>query len=142
MASEYKTTRRVDFADTDMAGIVHFANFFRWMESVEHEFFRSFGVRVHEEKAFGFVRAHASCDYQRPARYDDELHVRLVVEKKTAKALHYRFEFSAAQEAGGAPEPLATGRLEVICVTRDTPGGPIRSTLIPPSIADQIEVAS
>ena len=141
MPSEYRTTRRVDFADTDMAGIVHFANFFRWMESVEHEFFRSFGVRVHEAKAFGFVRAHASCDYQRPAQYDDEVHVHLAVEKKTAKAVHYRFTFGLAPAEGAAPDPIATGRLEVVCVTRDTPGGPIRSTEIPPSIADQLEVA-
>jgi acyl-CoA thioester hydrolase len=33
MAFEFKLTRRVEFAETDMAGIVHFSNFFRYMES-------------------------------------------------------------------------------------------------------------
>lgn len=141
MASEYRTTRRVEFADTDMAGIAHFANFFRWMEEVEHEFFRSLGHRVHDG-ASGFVRAHAACDYSRPARYEDVLHVRLEVEKKTAKALHYRFEFSAPEREGEANPPLAVGRLEVVCVTRDAPGEPLRSTPIPASVADLLEVAS
>ncbi|MEM6676034.1 MAG: thioesterase family protein [Planctomycetota bacterium] len=141
MHSEYRTTLRVEFADTDMAGIAHFANFFRWMEEVEHEFFRSFGETVHDASAYGFVRAHASCDYRRPARYADLLDVRLVVERKTAKALHYRFEFSAP-DAGGEPKDLlAIGRLEVVCVTRDEPGGPLRSTDIPRPIADRLEVS-
>ena len=41
-----RTSRRVEFCDTDMAGIVHFANFFRWMESAEVEFLRSLGLSV------------------------------------------------------------------------------------------------
>ena len=39
--STFTTTRRVEFGDTDMAGIMHFANFFRFMESAETEFLRS-----------------------------------------------------------------------------------------------------
>src|SRR5213078_989612 len=46
MPAVFRTTRRVEFADTDMAGIVHFANFFRYMESAEHEFLRSHGLSV------------------------------------------------------------------------------------------------
>ena len=37
----FRTTRRVEFRDTDAAGIVHFSAFFFYMESVEHEFLRS-----------------------------------------------------------------------------------------------------
>ena len=44
MADPFRTTRRVEFVDTDMAGIVHFSNFFRWMESAEVEFLRARGV--------------------------------------------------------------------------------------------------
>ena len=40
MADPFRTTRLVEFGDTDMAGIVHFANFFRYMESAEHAFLR------------------------------------------------------------------------------------------------------
>jgi len=45
MAYEFKLVRRVEFNETDAAGIVHFSNFFRYMESVEHAFFRSLATR-------------------------------------------------------------------------------------------------
>ena len=41
MAYEFRTKRRVEFADTDMAGIIHFTSLFRYMEETEHAFFRS-----------------------------------------------------------------------------------------------------
>ena len=43
MAEPFRTTRLVEFHDTDMAGIMHFASFFHYMESAEHEFIRSLG---------------------------------------------------------------------------------------------------
>ena len=46
MPAPFRTTRRVEFADTDMAGIVHFANFFRYMEAAEVEFLRARGLSV------------------------------------------------------------------------------------------------
>ena len=41
----FQTTRRIEFGDTDMAGIVHFANFFRFMEAAECEFLRGAACR-------------------------------------------------------------------------------------------------
>ena len=46
MPYEYKVRRRVEFSETDMAGIVHYSNFFRHMEAAEHAFFRSLGYSV------------------------------------------------------------------------------------------------
>ena len=46
MAYEFKATRRVEFSDTDMAGIMHYSNFFRFMETAEHGFYRSLGFSV------------------------------------------------------------------------------------------------
>ena len=47
MAYEYSIVRGVEFSDTDMAGIMHFSNFFRFMEAAEHGFFRSLGLSIH-----------------------------------------------------------------------------------------------
>ena len=47
MACEFKLRRQVEFSDTDMAGIMHFSNFFRFMEAAEHAFFRSLGFSIH-----------------------------------------------------------------------------------------------
>ena len=74
MAYEYKPTRLVEFADTDMAGILHFSNFFRYMEATEHEFFRSLGLSVHSNSpdgTWGAARVQAECDYSAPLRYED-----------------------------------------------------------------------
>src|SRR5205085_1420229 len=84
MAAVFRTTRRIDFSDTDMAGIVHFANFFRFMESAETEFLRSRGLSVKlewEGQALGFPRVSASCDYLRPAFFEDLLEVTLRVDR-------------------------------------------------------------
>ena len=46
MASEFTITRRVEFSETDLAGIMHFTNFYRWMEICEQaEFLRSWAFR-------------------------------------------------------------------------------------------------
>jgi len=46
MPYEFKLTRRVEFAETDMAGIMHYSNYFRFMETAEHAFFRSLGLSI------------------------------------------------------------------------------------------------
>ena len=46
MPYEFKVVRRVEFSDTDMAGIMHYSNFFRFMETAEHGFFRSLGFSI------------------------------------------------------------------------------------------------
>src|SRR5688572_30626127 len=45
--STYKTSRRIEFRDTDAAGIAHFSVFFTFMEEAEHEFLRHVGLSVH-----------------------------------------------------------------------------------------------
>ena len=46
MATAFVTSRRVEFSDTDAAGIMHFVAFFRMMEQAEHELLRSVGLSV------------------------------------------------------------------------------------------------
>ena len=49
MTTEFSISRRVEFSETDLAGIMHFTNFYRWMEICEHEFLRSLGLSVDME---------------------------------------------------------------------------------------------
>ena len=46
MAYEFTAYRKVEFSDTDMAGLVHFSNYFRYMEIAERDFFQSLGVSL------------------------------------------------------------------------------------------------
>ncbi len=141
MASEFVLTRKVEFSETDMAGIVHFSNFFRYMEAAEHAFFRSLGFSVAARPGMpriGWPRVHASCDYHRPLRFEDEFEIRLCVVEKHSKALTYAFRFRKL--GGTVPEEVATGRVTVVCVAH-TPEGAMKATTIPGAIAERIEEA-
>ena len=46
MPSEYRLKRRVQFYETDMAGIVHFSWFFRYLEEAEHAMWREAGLSI------------------------------------------------------------------------------------------------
>lgn len=108
----FTTTRRVEFGDTDMAGIMHFSNFFRFMEVAESDFLRSLGLSVSWMEAgvkWGFPRVSAACDYAKPAKFQDVLTVAVTLEKLGKKSVAYRFDFS--NQRG---EPLASGRMTAV----------------------------
>jgi YbgC/YbaW family acyl-CoA thioester hydrolase len=137
MTEPFRTTRRVEFVDTDMAGIVHFSNFFRWMESAEVEFLRSLGLSVKLPWAgdeLGFPRVSASCDYVSPARFEDVLEVAVTVEKVGRKSVTYAFEFTR----GG--ELIARGRVSSVCC-RVLPGHGLESVEIPAGLRARLEAA-
>lgn len=146
MAHEFKLTRCVEFAETDMAGIMHFANYFRFMEAAEHAFFRSLGLSVHESSAEGmkgFARVHASCDYIAPLRYQDEVEVHLTVAEKSEKAITYEAVFRKLNQSDASPPvpEIARGRWTVVCVRKDREETQIRSVPIPSEFDSKIQVA-
>jgi YbgC/YbaW family acyl-CoA thioester hydrolase len=140
MPSEFRLVRSVEFADTDMAGIMHFANFFRFMEAAEHAFLRSLGSSVHsvvDGRTLGWPRVRAACDYRRPLRFEDEVEVHLLVREKREKSLTYDFTF---RKVGEPAEEVARGSLTVVCVEIDPQSGELKSTAIPELLAAQVEV--
>jgi YbgC/YbaW family acyl-CoA thioester hydrolase len=141
MPYEFKAVRRVEFSETDMAGIVHYSNFFRFMETAEHGFFRSLGFSIvmdNWDPRLGWPRVHAECDYAQPLHFDDEVEIHLLVLEKKAKSISYLFRFRKLNAS--PPAEVARGKLIVVCVTRD-PDGRMKSAVIPQAIADRIEVA-
>ncbi len=109
----FRTRRRVEFVDTDMVGIVHFSNFFRYMESAEVDFLHSLGLSVKMEAgglALGFPRVAASCDYVKPAKFEDVLDVDVTIKNLGRKSVTYGFEFSRGGEA------IARGQITAVCV--------------------------
>jgi len=140
MSYEFKIVRRVDFAETDMAGIVHFSNFFRYMESAETAFFRSLGFSLAAravELAVGWPRVHVECDYKQPLRFEDEVEIHLLVSRKKSKALSYAFVFRKLNAS--PPAIVARGALTAVCVTHRN--GKMKAVRIPKMISDKIQVA-
>ena len=141
MAYEFKAQRRVEFSDTDMAGIMHYANFFRFMETAEHGFYRSLGFSVvmpETHPRLGWPRVHAECDFKKPLRFGDLVEIHLLVSEKRTKSLSYVFRFRKLEE--DPPLEVARGALTIVCVAHH-PDGKMAAVPIPPEIAEKIEVA-
>jgi YbgC/YbaW family acyl-CoA thioester hydrolase len=139
MPFEFKLIRRIEFAETDMAGIVHFANFFRMMESTEHAFFRSLGASIHsheEGTTIGWPRVSASCDYRRPLRFEEEVEIHLLVEEVRSRSIRYLFVF---RKMDGTQ--VARGRVAAVCATVDKTTGKLVPLAIPEKIRAQISAA-
>lgn len=138
MACEHIFRRRVEFAETDMAGIVHFSNFYRYMEQTEHEFFRALGLQLmlHEPggTVVGWPRVSASCSFKAPAYYNDILEIRLRVERKGVKSLTYRFDMHRGETW------IAQGQMKTVCC-RFQPGGSLESIEIPSPFLELIDEA-
>lgn len=141
MAHRFTCTERVQFSDTDMAGIVHFSNFFRYMERVEHAFFRSLGFSIVDpptvgEERVGWPRVHASCDYMSPLRFEEEFKCELLVEEVRSKVIRHLIRFWKADGS-----LAAEGRVTAACVRRDPATGKMKAIEIPQRFRDQIEAA-
>ncbi|MFT4638469.1 MAG: acyl-CoA thioester hydrolase [Verrucomicrobiales bacterium] len=138
---------RIPFADTDLAGIVHFSNFFRYMENAEHAFFRSLGFSVHpggsaatdleNYPGFGWPRVSATCDYRKPLRFEESVDVEIRVEDRGAKTVRYEFRFLTEEHSCA----VAIGHLTVICVRFDKETKRMRATNIPEAIREKIDSA-
>lgn len=136
MPSEYRHNRRVQFYETDAAGIVHFSCFFRYMEEAEHAMWRAAGISISPPGAeIGWPRVATSFEYYRPLRFEDEFEVRL----RIAAISERKIQYSCVLTAGG--ERIAAGTMTTVCVSK-RPNEPMKSIPIPPDIAARFEVAS
>ena len=135
MAGPFVTTRRVEFADTDAAGIMHFAAFFRLMEQAEHELLRSVGLSVMQHDAQGqlsWPRVAAQCDFQAAAKFEDLLTIEVQISRLGERSVTYAHRFLRDGLL------LATGQITAVCC-RLSPGSPPQSQPIPREIADRLQ---
>jgi len=136
MAEKFVTKRRVEFCETDAAGIVHFASYLCYMEQAEHALLRSVGLSVCEPQGDGWYlswpRVHVECDFQGSAKFEDVLEISVFVSRLGNKSVTYDFEFMRGVD------PIATGRVIAVCCTVK-PGLPLQSTLIPQKYSELLK---
>lgn len=133
--SEYRLKRRVQFYETDTAGIVHFSWFYRYMEEAEHALWRAAGLSIAAPgAAVGFPRVAASFDFHRPLRFEDEFEVLIRIAAIGARSIRYTAHVTKDAAA------VATGSLTIACIARHA-DAPLRSTVIPREIAGRFAVA-
>ncbi len=112
MAETFKHSRRIEFRDTDMAGIVHFSNFFAYMEQAEHAFLRSIGLGVVYEidgQKISWPRVNANCNYRQAIRFEEMIDIEVSVSRIGNKSITYDFKFSREET------PVADGSITVVC---------------------------
>ena len=130
----YSTQRRVEFRDTDAAGIVHFSAFFPMMESAEHEMLRDLGLSALPSSdqtdlpQVTWPRVAASCDYVSAARFEDILSISVQVARMGTTSVEYRFRFSRDERL------IAEGSMTAVCCRLVEAHGRIEKTPIPDAI--------
>ncbi|OLE83893.1 MAG: hypothetical protein AUF76_05120, partial [Acidobacteria bacterium 13_1_20CM_2_65_9] len=128
--SEYRFRRRVQFYETDVAGIVHFSWFFRYMEEAEHALWREAGLSIHPpDSDIGWPRIATSFEFVRPLRFEDEFDVHLRVAEMTKKTIRYECTLTKNDEQ------IASGSMTIACVRKKPT---MQGIEIPQEIADRI----
>ena len=133
---EFHIRRQVQFSETDMAGVMHFSNYYRMMEDAEHAFWRSVGLSVMTrdgDRQISWPRVATQCEYFAPVRFEDELEVSLVVGQIGDRSVTYDVEF----RCGG--KKVAAGRMKTVCCTNAD--GRFQSISIPDSVRHKLEAA-
>ena len=123
----FRTTRRVEFSDTDAAGIAHFTAFFRWMEQAEHELLRSVGLSVFmqvEGQKVTWPRVSSKCDFRSMAKFEEVLEIATYISRLGEKSVTWSFHFTIG------PRDVASGEITAVCC-RVNPDGTLTSIPIP-----------
>lgn len=136
MPSEYRLKRRVQFYETDAAGIVHFSAHFRYMEEAEHALWREAGLSIHPQHTdIGWPRVAACFEYYRPLKFEDEFDVWLKIDEITTRTIRYSCEIIKGDTT------IGSGSMTIACV-RVQPNERARGIDIPPEIAERFQVAA
>jgi YbgC/YbaW family acyl-CoA thioester hydrolase len=133
--SEHRLSRRVQFHETDAAGLVHFSAYFHYMEEAEHALWRAAGLSIHPPGTeIGFPRRAASFEYYRALRFEDEFEVLIRVTSLDGSTMRYRCLISR----GG--ERIARGDLAITCVSKRA-GEPMKAMPFPADVAARFRAA-
>ena len=117
MAAAFRYRRRVQFHETDQAGIVHFSWYFKYMEEAEHALWRHLGMSIAPREApVGFPRVAATCDFKAPLRFEEEFDVVIQVETIGRRSIRYACSLERGDQV------VATGSMTSASVTKGADG--------------------
>jgi acyl-CoA thioester hydrolase len=104
---------RVYYEDTDLAGIVYYANYLKYIERGRSEWVRDLGIdqtALRAARGIVFAVRRVEADYLRPARFDDLLSV------TTAPELTTGARIVLWQEVLRGAEVLFAARVTLVCL--------------------------
>jgi len=91
---------RVRYAETDQMGVVYYANYLVWMECARMEWCRARGVNyvdMEREDGIFLAVAEANCRYRSPARFDDEVAIRVWLEEANSRIVRFEYEMRVGE---------------------------------------------
>ena len=133
MANEFRYKRRVQFADTDLAGIVHFSTMFRYVEEAEHALWREAGISIVQRGSdIGWPRLNAALEFRNPLRFEEEFEVWVRIAELKTRTIEYEFTLVRGKSV------IAVGTMTTICVRKQA-DGTMRAAEIPDEVADKLE---
>ena len=132
----YRYARRVQFAETDQAGIVHFSWLFRYMEEAEHALWRAAGLSIapRDDDGIGWPRVSASFDFKSPLFFEDEFEVCVSLSQVTRRTIQYAFTVVRGETVIGA------GAMTSACVEK-RPGGSMQAVELPAGLLERLQAA-
>ncbi|QQL44292.1 acyl-CoA thioesterase [Sulfuriroseicoccus oceanibius] len=99
MERAFRYPVRVEFADTDAAGVAHFSRLLTFIEAAEHAYLKSLGIGVFTDEAgvrSGWPRVDVNFQFRSPMRFGDEGEVAIWLEELGRKSVRYRAELMSA----------------------------------------------
>lgn len=128
MSPNFRYARRVQFAETDLAGIVHFSWMFRYMEEAEHAAWRAAGLSIADPASdLGWPRVRASFDFRNPLRFEDEFEITVRLAEVGTRSLQYDHTIRKGDLL------IGTGSIKTVCVLAGADGS-MRAIEIPAEI--------
>jgi acyl-CoA thioester hydrolase len=104
--------RRIEWIDTDAAGIYHWTTAFRLAEAAEAALHTALGIA---EFTFGATpRVSVGAEFQRPLRFNDPVDVELAVEAVGRSSVRYAFAIT------GPEGPAMSGHVTAALIDRET----------------------
>jgi acyl-CoA thioester hydrolase len=135
MSSGFRYSRRVQFSETDLAGIAHFSAFFRFMEEAEHALWRAAGLSIGAaEQTGGWPRVAAAFEYKNPLRFEDEFDVTVRIDEITRRSIRYGFTITC----GGTH--VGTGTMTAVCTKKEN--GQLRAVELPADVISRLRAAA
>ena len=139
MSNVFHYKRRVEFCDTDAAGIVHFSALMQFAEHAEHALLRSLGTSVlvpipsdsGERQFLSWPRVRFECEFHGAARFEDELDIALGVSRLGTKSVTYLFRITRTSE------PICSCKTTNVCCLIDS-SGRMTSVEIPVRLKEQL----
>lgn len=134
MSEEFHFRRRIEFCETDAAGIAHFSAFFQYMEQAEHALLRHCGFSVLTADGAGSIswpRVNAACEFSGAVKFEEELDIHVCIERLGTKSVTYAFDMRCGDRR------VATGKMTSVCC-RIASGQPPQSLEIPAAMAGRL----